>query len=693
MKACLFAFALLLGLCTAASPMSAQKSHAPAAPEAPIPAPAPEASSPEPGVKSGNPDSTYSLITDRIPITSLDGVWKFQPGDDPRWSDPNFDDSKWSLVQSSLDWKANNLGELSGLAWYRFRVTLPPGDDSYSIRFPEIRTCYQVFVDGTLLLTQGRMPPHAALYRTRPVVVDIPSGEARSEPQTVVVAIRVWQDPASNRYAAGGLAGTALVGEHSLIHSRFDSQQEALLWQYSDLLDMGVLELLAFVISLALFLSRRSEREYLWFGILVLSSALHHLLDAWKSLSVSRVVPTELLSNLFFAIFLAASLLFYRKFLDGPWTRKFQRALVYCGLWYLNILLLEFRVESATMANLLSIVFAVPVFLNIIRFVRRRAKEKIPDARRLRKPVALLFAALFYSQIIFTAQAAGVAFARHFALRIHKPFYLTLDDIAEGYFLLSMLVILLSRFGRTRREQERVASELEAARAVQKVLVPESLPQVPGLSIATAYHPAEEVGGDFFQIVPLRSGDTLVVIGDVAGKGLPAALTVSLVVGTLRAIVDYTASPGEILAGLNRRLYGRGTGFTTCLALKFSADRSVLTMSNAGHPPAYVNGYELRSEPNLPLGLDPDAEFGETRYGMSEGDHITVLTDGVPEAMHGKELFGFERTGMLSRETAPHIADAARTFGQSDDITVLTVDIVSVASGEAEEFQPALQPA
>src|SRR5579875_2636068 len=146
-----------------------------------------------------------------------------------------------------------------------------------------------------------------------------------------------------------------------------------------------------------------------------------------------------------------------------------------------------------------------------------------------------------------------------------------------------MLAILLRRFASRSREQDRVESELEAARSVQQVLVPETLPRIAGLTINTAYHPAQEVGGDFFQILPLPSGYTLVVIGDVAGKGLPAALQVSLAVGALRTLSESTESPGAILAGLNRSLQGRGSGFTTCLALSISPDRTVLTFANAGH--------------------------------------------------------------------------------------------------------------
>jgi serine phosphatase RsbU (regulator of sigma subunit) len=131
-------------------------------------------------------------------------------------------------------------------------------------------------------------------------------------------------------------------------------------------------------------------------------------------------------------------------------------------------------------------------------------------------------------------------------------------------------------------------------------------------------------------------------------------------------------SPAGILAGLNRRLVGRGSGFTTCLAIRLSSSGN-LTLANAGHLAPYRNGQELLTSPTLPLGLDPNAVFGEETYQLARGDRLTLLTDGVPEATSHKELFGFERTARISASPASTIAEAALHFGQADDITVLSI--------------------
>jgi Stage II sporulation protein E (SpoIIE) len=103
------------------------------------------------------------------------------------------------------------------------------------------------------------------------------------------------------------------------------------------------------------------------------------------------------------------------------------------------------------------------------------------------------------------------------------------------------LVVYVGDLIQDRKDKERLAAELEAARAVQQVLIPDQTLEVPGFRVESAYKPAGEVGGDFFQIIPSQNGSTLVVLGDVSGKGLKAAMTVSLTVGMIRAFANVTA--------------------------------------------------------------------------------------------------------------------------------------------------------
>lgn len=163
------------------------------------------------------------------------------------------------------------------------------------------------------------------------------------------------------------------------------------------------------------------------------------------------------------------------------------------------------------------------------------------------------------------------------------------------------------------------------------------------------------------------------MVGDVSGKGLKAAMTVSLIVGTLRTYVEFCSSPAALLDGLNRRLYGRGDGFATCLVLMVEPSGK-LTVANAGHPNPYINGVEIQTDANLPLGLDLGVQYSEITVQLDPDQLCTLVTDGVIEAISPSgELYGFERTQAISIKSASMIAEAARGFGQQDDITVLTV--------------------
>ena len=240
--------------------------------------------------------------------------------------------------------------------------------------------------------------------------------------------------------------------------------------------------------------------------------------------------------------------------------------------------------------------------------------------------------------------------------------------------LAATLVIFARDLIRDRREKERMAAELAAARAIQQVLIPDQTPTVPGFNIQSVYKPFGEVGGDFFQIIATSNGGALAVIGDVSGKGIPAAMTVSLLVGTVRTLAHYTQSPGEILAAMNQRMLARSHGgFTTCLVLRADPD-GTLTIANAGHIAPYLDGQELPIENSFPLGISPDTIYAESTFRMSPKQQLTLLTDGVIEARDkAGALFGFERSASLSTQPAEAIAQAAQAFGQDDDITVLSL--------------------
>ncbi|MBY0503955.1 MAG: serine/threonine-protein phosphatase [Bryobacteraceae bacterium] len=239
--------------------------------------------------------------------------------------------------------------------------------------------------------------------------------------------------------------------------------------------------------------------------------------------------------------------------------------------------------------------------------------------------------------------------------------------------LIVAVAIVAILYRKHRHEQQRqsgVDCDLAQARVVQESLLAGRKGAVPGFTVETAYLSASEVGGDFYQELAGPDGSLLVLVGDVSGKGMRAALLVGHISGALSN--ERSRQPAEVLANLNQSLVGRVSGgFVTCCCARFDADGTV-TVANAGHLARYMGGREVEVEAGLPLVVVGEADYTESSLRL---DGVFLLTsDGVVEAENTqRELFGFDRTREISTKSAREIAEAAKAWGQNDDITVVTV--------------------
>lgn len=250
------------------------------------------------------------------------------------------------------------------------------------------------------------------------------------------------------------------------------------------------------------------------------------------------------------------------------------------------------------------------------------------------------------------------------------PIPIHFSSIADYTGIIAIVLIIFFRFLRIHRERERAASELAAARSMQELMIPQEKVATPGFEVDSVYSPAHEVGGDFFHVQAGGDGGLLVVIGDVAGKGLKAAMSVSMLIGALRHTTE--RNPARILNSLNRVLAGNES-FTTCMAAWFG-DSGEVVLASAGHLPPYLNSQEITLPGGLPLGVVPEAGYEEVRIYLHPGDRLLLISDGVVEARQSSgEIFGFDRMHNLSNQSAYYVAEAAKSFGQEDDITVLSV--------------------
>jgi len=621
---------------------------------------------------------TFDIQNDRVQMAELKGLWRFHTGDDSRWADPSFDDSSWPLLRSDTTWVSQGYNGYAGLAWYRFTVTNPLAHTQLAVFVPGLCDSYQIFVNGRMIGQVGRMPPHPVAPWPLSATFSVP-GNLVSPGQPLHFAIRVWSWSWFT-ILPGGPYAPPTIGDATVLAEWSSLQGNATFWKSSSGNFLLFVELVAALASFGLFSLRPAEREYLWFALFALFSAAILGVTDWTAfLPISASFYFLLSFCLFLAVRNIAFLLFVMDVLRerSGWlfwtavgTQVIVLFLVLAGMYGQWIGLM-------TMVLMAGATF-LPYVASVLALLVRGARRGNLDAHLLLYPAGLAYAVNILGNL-FGSQAW---FSRLFN-PIQWPFPISLQDLAEFLQLLGIFAIVVLRFARSRRDEQRMAGELESARAVQHVLIPQEIPIVPGFRIECVYRPAGEVGGDFFQIIPLSSGGALIAIGDVSGKGMPAAMTVSLLVGTLRTLAHYTQSPGEILTKMNQRMIGRADGgFTTCLVLRIDDPGGGATLANAGHLSPYIDGEEVTVSSGLPLGLDAGSTYPEVSIELTARSHLTLLTDGVAEARNkAGELFGFDRTASIVTGSAESIALAAQQFGQNDDITVLTVSSQPVAEG------------
>ena len=587
-------------------------------------------------------------------------VVRYHYGDNLQWADPNFDDSSWPVAKNGL--VPSRSRDSNRFLWVRIRVPVPSVNGPVALHIDDLGVqpmTWQVFVNGQPFGGQGAFPPH-------PDPADPPVSPVMTLPSSLAppgsmaqVALREWYAPA---FLESGVPShpTAVIDEAGVLSLTVRARAAESLVANGPEYALSAALALAGVALLVFWHSGRG-REYLWAAIMllsplptaVLSSGLTGLSFHAQTLAVAAVYSAGLMAEIEFM-----------------WTlfqlRSRSIHVLWHAIWVAFILaqLAEaYFLQSPAFQHLCQIVvvagiaaFDCILFPVCIREMLRPGGNRAIAAAQSLMEVIILLGVLGYSV--------------HLSL---GPFPLDLFQLTLTLLDMAIAAMLFRRAWKAWKESSSLRAEFEAAREVQRQLVT-APPATPGFRIEAAYRPAAQVGGDFYRVLPGENGEVLVVVGDVSGKGLRAAMTVSAIVGSLRMLP--TRSPVEILCELNRSLAGnlRG-GFVTCLAARIHADGTV-ALANAGHLAPYRNGEEIPLSPSLPLGITADAEYTETTFRLAPGDTVTFLSDGVVEAQSpGGELFGFERTSAIAAQSAQSIADVAQRFGQEDDITVLTLKL------------------
>jgi len=573
----------------------------------------------------------------------------------------------------------------SGYAWYRIHIDSQrfsefsnpsTGTQPVLLVTPVSLGQLAVYVNGVYVGHTRGMSESPVMYMSQPLAVPV-SGSGQT-----VIAIRSWAGP--DTMIGRGLLEKVEAGTQADTDERL-AMAEARLWDEHAISAIMVTFLFICVAGLgaALYWAQRNHPEYLWLALLCLSAAGGGMADTAFGLARISLPVYQIIGIWTGRIFMAVTLEFILRFTGGE-ARRIVRGVQVAVL----LLPLIYFVHVDQAYQVLS-VSAEIVFCGLVCTLLFRGW------RRGRGEAGIMLLPFFLAAIADSADTLLQYAAYHHWIperfgshRFHiGPIEFGIGTVAYAVFLGSLVAVILYRFIRVSEVEQRNDAEISAARSVQALLIPTQLPSNRNFVLESAYLPVNGVGGDFFQVLPLKDDSFLIVVGDVSGKGLQAAMNSSTLVGALRNELSH--DPATVLDHLNHVLLGAVSSpgavpdldtppcFATCLCARIYPD-GTLTIANAGHLSPYRDGRELELPPGLPLGVVADSGYEKATFQLSQGDRLVFLSDGVVEArdQHG-ELFGFERTQQVSHESARYIAQTARHFGQTDDITVVSLYLAS----------------
>jgi serine phosphatase RsbU (regulator of sigma subunit) len=634
-------------------------------------------------------------------IVPLAGPWKFAPGDSPQvngsllWASPAFDDAAWSKMDLHAKpgetdaaygnagyltgWSAHGFPHLTGFAWYRLRIHPANSAEGLWLKMPDhVDDSYQVFANGRYVGEFGRFTSSGVdSYRSRPRTFQLPAPDEHGD---ILLAIRFymerWVLVRGSTADSGGMHEAPLLGLRSQIEAIRAQEITGRILSVITPIFVALFMLIAAAGGFWIWLLDRPRTTYLWLtlGLVFVAASTLALLVALFSYAFTQAGANawDVGFNL---VGLVCWIFFWRQWFELPRERWSELLITLSAA---VAILIEVFVRWSARAPVSVILFVLEVsavfsavlgLMLFIALLQGARKDRIGALVAL-PPIILLAISLFSQQLLAWFDVRTSIFP--FGIKI------AVKDVALVLLVLVTGALVIRRFVGSqvsqRLERQAVEQELEQARELQQHVLTPELVTSSFFTVETAYHPARSVGGDFFQVLSHADGSLLIVVGDVSGKGIAAAMLVAVLVGTIRTRADESFDPADILHTLNDRLLGRAGGhFATCMAAHLRPG-GAMVIANAGHLPPYRNGVALDLPGSIPLGILPDTHYDVHTIQLDPADHLTFLTDGVLEARNtAGQLLGFDQTAQLSSLPPEAIARAAITHGQDDDITVVSV--------------------
>jgi phosphoserine phosphatase RsbU/P len=432
---------------------------------------------------------------------------------------------------------------------------------------------------------------------------------------------------------------------------------------------------------------RRGVRILVWWGIF---SAMYGLQKLGQTPTILTVLPHALKSATPYVIaavmyLLLVSALFAWRELSLGKLRLLVHLEISVGLVIalvgIGTFLFGGPADKWMFYNNLLAVLAMLVLLTVVLVPKFSRFLVIPNQRVLAAGTLIFALEVLYTNLGTVLQ--------------YRPLPLV-DSLGFAVLLVSLGYVALEILFTNERRLFSIETELETARQIQSSILPASVPEVANLRIAASYHPMTAVAGDFYQFIRVDEHRLGVLVADVSGHGVPAALVASMIKVAMQSVAVHADDPAQVLDGLNRILSSEAHGqFASAAYVWIDTENRNALYSAAGHPPLLcwrnTKGEMQRIESNgLLFGVEPDSEYPVCTVLLEPSDRLLLYTDGVTETENAAgEEFGDQQleqvvrnnrlqpASELSRQVLSELQRwRPAAMNQQDDITLIVVDVL-----------------
>lgn len=662
---------------------------------------------------------TTSQETEPVPVTgihtlTLDDIrsrfdnlhnapWKYHPGDNPDWANPDFDDTTWKYLSPFITQDKSIDKEWQGIGWFRLNISVP--DEELWNKPLAILVSYQagaseIYLDGELIYSFGKV---GNKKEEKPYWERDPQGFSFSAKTDHVIAVR-YSNYAYDQFTPVLGFRLRLSELNTAIKGRVSILREGTTIQ------MVISAVLGFLMlqHLLLFIFYPKAKENLYFSLLTGSSAAIIFIPIQFFLIATSAPEILTLGRFFFIVSGVLSLscllflyaLFYSKLPKLFWFFLFS----WVGTFILGWFSFDYSTLGLTINNipvLISHRIILPIIFIIYGLTILELVRIMIVAVFKRKDGAWIFGLGSLSPFILPI-LYGIIIAR-----TGWELNLTLVSIVILLApIFSMSVYLARNFARTSRnleietverqhlevENTRKTEELEEARKLQLSMLPENAPDLPNLEMRFKMHPATEVGGDYYDYNIAEDGKITIAIGDATGHGMNSGLVVSAVKSLFK-----TSDPNdgnlETLERMSRGVKSMNLKRLYMAMTLATFKDNLLTITAAGMPPTLIyNAEDDKVEEILleggPLGGFLGGDREEATFELDSGDTVLLMSDGLPEMLNQKnEMLDYPRTKELFSEIADkspkaiinHLYDACISWAageqQTDDITLVVIKV------------------